>query len=72
MSARLLGAGRANVPYEVLFVNDGSCDRSAALLKDQFRPGRTRVILFNTNCGQHMAIMASNIAASEWLLLDAD
>ena len=49
-----------NVSYEVLFVNDGSCDRSAALLKDQFlaRPDVTRVILFNTNCGQHMAIMA--------------
>ena len=48
------------VSYEVLFVNDGSRDRSAALLKDQFlaRPGVTRVVLFNANCGQHMAIMA--------------
>nr|MCU0807509.1 glycosyltransferase [Candidatus Contendobacter sp.] len=48
------------VPYEVLFVNDGSRDRSAALLKDQFlaRPDVTRVILFNANHGQHMAIMA--------------
>ena len=44
----------------MLFVNDGSRDRSAALLKDQFlvRPDVTRVILFNANCGQHMAIMA--------------
>ncbi|HPF58263.1 MAG TPA: glycosyltransferase [Candidatus Competibacteraceae bacterium] len=49
-----------DVPYEVLFINDGSRDRSAALLKDQFqrRPDVTRVILFNANCGQHMAIMA--------------
>lgn len=48
------------VSYEVLFVNDGSRDRSAALLKDQFlaRPEVTRVVLFNANCGQHMAIMA--------------
>ena len=48
------------VSYEVLFVNDGSRDRSAALLKDQFlaRPDVTRVVLFNANCGQHMAIMA--------------
>ncbi len=48
------------VPYEVLFVNDGSRDRSAALLKDQFlvRPDVTRVILFNANHGQHLAIMA--------------
>jgi len=48
------------VSYEVLFINDGSRDHSAALLKDQFlaRPDVTRVILFNANCGQHMAIMA--------------
>ena len=49
-----------NVPYEVLFVNDGSRDRSAALLKEQFlaRPDVTRVILFAANQGQHTAIMA--------------
>ncbi len=49
-----------DVSYEVLFINDGSRDRSAALLKDQYqrRPDVTRVILFNANCGQHMAIMA--------------
>ncbi len=48
------------VVYEVLFVNDGSRDRSAVLLKDQFlaRPDVTRVILFNANHGQHLAIMA--------------
>jgi undecaprenyl-phosphate 4-deoxy-4-formamido-L-arabinose transferase len=48
------------VSYEVLFVNDGSRDRSAAMLKDQFlkRPEVTRVILFNSNYGQHMAIVA--------------
>ncbi len=46
--------------YEVIFVNDGSRDRSAALLREQFqkRPEVTRVILFNGNFGQHMAIMA--------------
>ncbi|MCC6134033.1 MAG: glycosyltransferase [Candidatus Contendobacter sp.] len=49
-----------NIAYEVLFINDGSRDRSAALLKDQFlaRPEVTRVILFNANHGQHLAIMA--------------
>lgn len=48
------------VNYEVLFINDGSRDHSAALLKDQFlaRPAVTRVILFNANYGQHLAIMA--------------
>ncbi len=48
------------IHYEVLFINDGSRDHSAALLKDQFlaRPEVTRIILFNTNHGQHLAIMA--------------
>ncbi len=47
--------------YEIVFVNDGSRDRSAALLREQFqkRPDVTRVILFNGNYGQHMAIMAA-------------
>jgi undecaprenyl-phosphate 4-deoxy-4-formamido-L-arabinose transferase len=47
-------------PYEIIFVNDGSRDRSAALLREQFtaRPDVTRVVLFNGNFGQHMAIMA--------------
>ena len=46
--------------YEVIFVDDGSRDRSAALLREQFgkRPDVTRVILLNGNFGQHMAIMA--------------
>jgi len=46
--------------YEVIFVNDGSRDRSAALLREQFvaRPDVTRVILFNANYGQHLAIIA--------------
>ena len=52
------GLGR---PFEVIFTNDGSADRSLALLKAQFaaRPGVTRVIDFNANYGQHMAIMAA-------------
>ena len=46
--------------YEIVFINDGSRDRSAALLRSQFekRPEVTRVLLFNGNYGQHMAIMA--------------
>ena len=46
--------------YEVIFINDGSRDRSAALLAEQqrVRPDVTRVILFNGNYGQHMAILA--------------
>lgn len=46
--------------YEVILINDGSRDRSAALLAEQFRkrPDTTRVVLLNGNYGQHMAILA--------------
>ncbi|HEX8478927.1 MAG TPA: glycosyltransferase [Telluria sp.] len=49
-----------NVPYEIIFVNDGSRDNSVAILAEQFRqrPDVTRVVLFNGNYGQHMAILA--------------
>ncbi|MDO8298970.1 glycosyltransferase [Lacisediminimonas sp.] len=49
-----------NVQYEVIFVNDGSRDRSPQILSEQFRrrPDVTRVVLFNGNFGQHMAILA--------------
>src|SRR3978361_2404297 len=47
-------------PYEVIFINDGSRDKSAALLGQRLhvRPDTTRVILLNGNYGQHMAILA--------------
>jgi len=64
------------VPYEILFVNDGSRDRSAALLADQFRarPDVTRVVLFNANYGQHMAIIAGfeRVRGERVVTLDAD
>lgn len=46
--------------YEVVFVDDGSRDRSAAVLREQFacRPDVTRVVFFAANFGQHMAILA--------------
>lgn len=49
-----------NTSYEIIFINDGSRDRSAALLRAQFqqRPEVTRAILLAANAGQHMAIMA--------------
>ncbi len=48
-------------PYELLFTNDGSRDNSLALLRDfhKQRPKQVRVIDFNGNFGQHMAIMAA-------------
>jgi undecaprenyl-phosphate 4-deoxy-4-formamido-L-arabinose transferase len=65
-----------DIPYEVIFVNDGSRDRSAALLKDQFavRPDVTRVVLFNANYGQHLAIVAGfeRVRGERVVTLDAD
>ena len=62
--------------YEVLFVNDGSRDRSAALLREQFqkRPDVTRVVLLKGNFGQHMAIMAGfeRCRGDRVVTLDAD
>ena len=48
------------VCYEIVFVNDGSRDKSPAMLAAQFdqRPDVTRVVLFNGNFGQHRAILA--------------
>ena len=62
--------------YEVIFINDGSVDRSAALLREQFqrRPDATRVILFGGNYGQHMAIVAGfeHSRGERVVTLDAD
>ncbi len=62
--------------YEVIFVNDGSRDRSGAMLADQHaqRQDVTRVILFNGNFGQHRAILAGfeHARGQCVLTLDAD
>ena len=75
--ARLYGAldalGRT---YEVIFINDGSRDKSAAILAEQYhaRPDVTRVILFNGNFGQHRAILAgfAHARGACIVTLDAD
>lgn len=62
--------------YEVLFVDDGSRDRSAALLRKQFeeRPDTTRAVLLSGNYGQHMAILAGfqHTRGEVIVTLDAD
>lgn len=63
-------------PYELLFTNDGSRDQSGAILKDfhSRRPKQVRVIDFNGNFGQHMAIMAAfeRVRGEVIVTLDAD
>jgi undecaprenyl-phosphate 4-deoxy-4-formamido-L-arabinose transferase len=67
------GLGRS---YEVIFTNDGSADSSLQLLRAQYeaRPDVTRVIDFNANYGQHMAVMAAfeRIRGQVIVTLDAD
>ncbi|MFZ6690739.1 glycosyltransferase [Undibacterium sp. SXout20W] len=64
------------ISYEIVFVNDGSRDNTAVILSDQFRlrPDVTRVVLFNGNYGQHMAILAGFEATRGDIVvtLDAD
>ena len=63
-------------PYEILFTNDGSRDRSGEMLKGfhEKRPGQVRVIDFNGNFGQHMAVMAAfeRVRGDVVVTLDAD
>lgn len=63
-------------PYEVIFVNDGSKDRSEQILREfhQRRPEEIRVVNFNGNFGQHMAIMAGleKVRGEIIITMDAD
>ncbi len=75
--ARLYPAlDQLKINYEIIFINDGSRDRSPAILREQFqaRPDVTRVVLFNGNFGQHMAIMAGfeQSRGKRVVTLDAD
>jgi undecaprenyl-phosphate 4-deoxy-4-formamido-L-arabinose transferase len=62
--------------YEVVFVDDGSGDRSVAVLREQFerRPEVTRVVVLARNSGQHRAIIAAfTYTRGEYVItLDAD
>ena len=65
-----------NKSYEVIFINDGSKDNSIHLLEEIYnkRPQQIKVIDFNKNYGQHMAIMAGfeNSDAEVVVTMDAD
>ena len=73
LTLTLDGVGK---PYEILFTNDGSRDHSGAILQalHERRPQQIRVIEFNGNFGQHMAIMAGfeRVRGEIIITLDAD
>ncbi|BDV44073.1 UDP-4-amino-4-deoxy-L-arabinose-oxoglutarate aminotransferase [Geotalea uraniireducens] len=62
-------------PFEIIFTDDGSRDRSLAMLTEMAATyPEVRVIEFNGNFGQHMAIMAAfEVSRGEIMItLDAD
>lgn len=63
----LSGDGRN---YEIIFVDDGSTDRGAAIIKElQLHDGRIRLISFDKNYGQTSALDAGLRNAEENTLL---
>jgi undecaprenyl-phosphate 4-deoxy-4-formamido-L-arabinose transferase len=64
------------IPYECVFIDDGSRDRSVAVLRAQHaaRPAETRVVILQRNFGQHAAIMAGfeHAQGTVIITLDAD
>src|SRR5262245_52319860 len=73
LTAVMDGLGR---PYELVFVDDGSRDRSLEILLEAERahPGRIRVLELSRNFGQHQAILAAfeNVGGDVVVTLDAD
>jgi undecaprenyl-phosphate 4-deoxy-4-formamido-L-arabinose transferase len=67
---------KLNKTYEIIFVDDGSRDQSAKMLTELYEqhPQQVRVIFFNRNFGQHMAIMAAfeHVRGEVIVTLDAD
>ena len=62
-------------PFEIIFTDDGSSDQSLAILKGFVREcPEVKVVEFNGNFGQHMAILAAfeKCAGEIVITLDAD
>ncbi len=64
--------------HEIIFIDDGSTDRTAALIEEQIllwhSPGRIRLISFSRNFGHQMALAAGleHATGDAAVILDAD
>lgn len=71
-----LALDKIGKPYEIILTNDGSTDKSMSMLMDlhRRRPDQIRIIEFNGNFGQHMAIMAGfeRVRGEIVITMDAD
>ena len=69
-------ANEKNKKYEIIFVDDGSTDKTPEMLKDFFEKNSDilRVIYFNGNYGQYVAILAGfeHVSGDVIVTLDAD
>jgi len=67
---------REDYAWEVIYVDDGSRDRSWEILENLHRndPGHVRLVRFNRNYGQHMAVFAGfeRVRGQAVATLDAD
>lgn len=75
--SRLVGVlNNTGQSYEVILVNDGSRDNTEAILNNLYKrqPEHLRIVHFNGNFGQHMAIMAGfeRVRGDIIITLDAD
>ena len=74
LATRLSDALRGQ-QYEIVFVNDGSVDRSGEILQNlASSDARCKVVLFSRNFGQHPAISAAleHARGDAFVLMDAD
>jgi undecaprenyl-phosphate 4-deoxy-4-formamido-L-arabinose transferase len=60
-------------PYEIIYINDGSTDRTPVLLEDYHKKFPcVKVIEFNRNYGQHMALFAGFEHAKGEIIITID
>jgi polyisoprenyl-phosphate glycosyltransferase len=73
---RLIGVlEKSGLPFEIIYVNDGSRDRTLAILRDLTESDdRVRIISFSRNFGHQLAVTAGidSAAGDAVVLIDAD